>query len=213
MRSKAKIQGKYSDEAVRTARLAKVRGSVQKPKSEVKSFSSAGQFNMSTTGQVTSLNLMTQGTTAITRLGNEVRMKGVDLAFEMITNAAQIAQQSVSCALVWDNAPNGAIAGFGDIFTQTGGTLLRTEANEDRFTVLRTWRANQPIGGVSATESKFQGQEWKVRLNEITIYNGNAGTIADCRKGALVFVSSGEIAAGAAAGLGFINATVYFDDI
>lgn len=109
--------------------------------------------------------------------------------------------------IVLDRQPNGALATIANIFASATSTSFMNLNYRDRFVILAEWSG--VIGKVStAAQSAIAGsptvQHVKLYkdLNDLRItYAGTTASIADASTNALLLVTIGNIAAGAAANL------------
>lgn len=162
------------------------------------------------------LNLLTQGTSSSTRVGDKTRVTSVDYRYLIASDqATQTAAVSVRVLLIWDTQPNGAFYAATDILTTA---VPESSFNQDkvpsRFKILADrYHLVQPVvmsaaGVISNVNTKQEGH-FKCKIGDITQYNGNAGTIADIVKGSLTLavLSSANLTSG----WYFNGVTFYYD--
>lgn len=145
------------------------------------------------TASLTLLNPLSQGTTAETRIGDQVKFKSLDM---------RIATSNGNAETIWmrymiikDNAPNGAVPTEADILADTGGPVqsFRNLDYGKRFVVYADKVLSYSAHNLANSASQPSFINFHIDLerpkrrgdNNITEYGlGNAGTIADISKGA-----------------------------
>lgn len=182
-------------------------------------------YNVSTTGSITLLNGLTQGTDANKRVGRKITMtscfiRGYVSSELSTTYTADInaISQLARCIIIYDSETNGATPVITDfLVTATSYEQLNID-NRDRFTVLmdKQWA----IGPMSttATVALASNQTFPVKkyikMKHPVIYNStNGGTVADINTGALWMVWIGNVAAGTGTDAnGRVSVRVRFSD-
>ena len=147
------------------------------------------------------LNGIQEGDDNTERNGRKAMMKSVeiDYLFDYAASASNIAR-AARFALVWDNAPNGTLASYADIFaSSTDATAKPLVNNQARFTILRDIPIHCPpvnfTAGVITDASAGNNMRIKFykKLNQGTSFNGTGATIASVQNGALLAVWGGGI--------------------
>lgn len=172
----------------------------------------------SSTGAVTLLNGMTQGTTTVTRIGQKIEMTAcqIKLAYSSATTASVTTapMDLLQVSLVYDKQANGAAPAWSDIFTDSTAINApcgaRNVNNLDRFVVLKTFHVCLAGAGPNAEYIEhYVSMKHDVRYN-----TGTAGTVADIQTGALYLAySNGNAIAGVAnSGKIVANIRVSFKD-
>lgn len=166
------------------------------------------------------LNEMQQGTSGLTRIGDRIRVRRIQIWFKMdaVMDAANIRMM-----LIRDRKPNGALPTSALIFensTLADVNPVYAMYNEDqipsRFTILKdkVYTVNVYGGATDRIEKKIY--HWDIRLKhpKPTIYSGNAGTIADILENSylLAWMSDWPAAAGSRPNL-FINYKMHYEDL
>jgi len=158
-----------------------------------------GGISISTTGVLTLLNGMAQGTTASTRIGRKITIKSIQWRFDCATstNTTWTANRYM---IVQDMQPNGATAAFADIYDNATPSTLRNISNMARFRVL--FDSDEFImvgdnGGVGVSnydvDSLATAHKGYIKCNIPVQYNaGTAGTVADITTNAVYFVTIGN---------------------
>lgn len=174
-------------------------------------------------GNTQHMDVIQQGTTVGTRLGQKHRVTGVHIRGSWRINAT-VGSDYVGYMLVWDRQPNESLATPGDILDLAGGNTIRCFPNQDttgRFVYLgrKTHRA------VNSTDSTghplwMDNSTWMVddywdftdkNLTATTIRLGG-GAITDRSTGALLIVGMGDKPNAESVSLG-CNFRVYFEDV
>lgn len=169
------------------------------PESKVCDISVAPSVSITTTGLLTLLNALAQGTDYQQRIGRQVNWQSIQLIIR-IDLPETIANQrptSVRLNLVWDRQPNGATPLTSDIYREvdSGGTpAVRSISplnlnNRKRFKILWDWKENF---GQGSNQSAYFDMYRK--LKGVTIFNGTlTATITVIDYGALyLFYQSDE---------------------
>lgn len=161
------------------------------------------------------LNMMAQGTSANTRIGQRILIKSIQLKINLVReNAATTTLQQVHLSLVYDRQSKGAVAAvYGDVWggNTFPGTDLRNADGLGRFFVI--WDHVENIEGVNMGGSSSKFIEFFRKVNLPVYYNtGNAGTVADIDTGALILMVKGSTAAGADDVDTTISARIRFTD-
>ncbi len=148
---------------------------------------SAVATSISTTPALIGLNLMAQGNTASTRLGDTVKFDFIQWNIVCTINPAAAASQ-IRVLIVRDEQPNGATFGYTSLMDSVAVTSLTNFKQETRFYMfvdeIITLDSNGP------QTLTFRGSK---SIGFHTNYGlGNAGTIADISKNSLnlCFVSN-----------------------
>lgn len=180
---------------------------------EFKSFDVTGALSMvlDTTGQVDVLNTMVQGNDINNRIGRQVNIRSIEMRAVAQATAATGTRQECLTMLVWDKDPDGVSATIASILNSANVNSARNLTNRDRFIVLKRW--NYVIYPDTIVNNSHTLKYYK-RHNLKTTYNaGNAGTIADIQKGALLMVTLGQNVAGVTAGAMTYQCRIrYLDD-
>lgn len=179
----------------------------------------SGTLQFDTTGTVTAINAMAQGTTQSTRIGNKITMKSVYIRYRVTNGAASIAATMFRVLIVYDTQTNAATPALGDIL-QAGPadpTLrMMNLANRDRFKILYE-DTFTPVGTVvSDTSATTEWQEYRTRfinINLDTIFNNTSGgTVADIQTGGLFLVTMSNFPTGANEPLGVATTRIRYVD-
>jgi len=151
-----------------------------------------------TTASITCLNLLAQGTTAVTRIGRSILMKSIQARLwikrEDVTTTTV---QSIRCALFYDKQVNGAAPVVSDFWVSGTGnspTWLRNLNNTDRFYCLydKVYNLDGAGGSTVLSDDVYRAINLPVLYKDTTV-----GDITDVQTGALWMVYAGMTAAGA----------------
>lgn len=156
---------------------------------------------VNTTGSITLLNGMARGTTALTRIGQKINIKSIEIRTVNFATLSTGINQVHRMFIVQDKQCNGAAPTISQILASTGTFAPRNLENRKRFRIM--WdkffvvgpTANENANVVQVGYKKFRGRGLTVDYN-----TGNAGTVADISTNSLHFVVFGNIAAGTTAG-------------
>lgn len=164
----------------------------------------ATNYSASTTGTVTLVATIPQGTTVNTRLGRACQLTSVRVRGSQLNNTP--VPQSYFAALVWDRQPNKALAAVTDIFDSVVSTTFPNASNRQRFKILKTWQyvsIGYNAGGNEVSDETATRIDDYVKLPKecMTCYTDadTSGVIGDIVTGALLWVTIGDVAVGAGA--------------
>lgn len=195
--------------------LQKIRGPV-KPSRELH-YNDIGQtgYAVDTTGTITLLNGVAEGSDNVNRLGRESSIHDVSVRGVVYLPLATgtVPSQYARVALVWDNATNGVAPAMTDIFSVGTSFGFPNPNNVSRFTILadRSFSLGVNTGGL-ADRVSFN-VEMDVRVDSSTRYSGTGATVASIQNGALWLVTIGDIGAGSTAASSFLSTRVTFYDV
>lgn len=161
---------------------------------------SAATYALNTTGSVTLLATIPQGTSVNTRVGKKVVLKSIQGRGFIGTDTATTIV-STSFALIYDKRPQNALPAITDIFTSASSLTFNNDANSGRFRILK--RVDAVLCGSSTAPStglEILPADFFLDLKGLKCEFGAGGTgaIGDIATGALYLVSMGSTAAGTA---------------
>lgn len=159
------------------------------------------------------MNGLAQGTSSITRIGQNIMMKSIHLKFYLRAPQLQLAPNSQVYAkmarilIVYDLQPNGALPLGSDLLdNSTTGVGIVSSLNKlwtERFRILFDKRyfvhsMFAIAGGASASSQALVYDEVYLKVNHLTQFaNTSTGTYSDIRTGALWLVALSDNAAAA----------------
>lgn len=139
------------------------------------------------------INGLSEGDTASTRSGRQIRNIGVYMTFHAYVAAATNGYADYS--LVWTKEVDGAITYFSDVYNGTVYQKLIDQNNQHNYTVLWSKRFYLEGGGDGVAGTAGQGRKiinfskYIDLKKRITIYNGaNEGDITDIESGSLYLI-------------------------
>lgn len=177
---------------------------------EFKTIDVAPNVTADTTGSVTLLNGLTQGTDYTNRIGRKVTLRSIEIKGQNFVTPATGVDQNQRILIVHDRDPTGVLPAITDILTAVTPVALRNLNNRTRFTILMDKRFQ-----LNATAEPTSTRLWKYykRFYKMMDFNGNNfGDIRDITNGAIYYVSLGNVAAGATAGGSFANVRIRYTD-
>lgn len=160
-----------------------------------------------TTGSVTLLNLVAQGTAVTQRVGKKIRMKGLQIRGYNANGSTSIFNDT-AWLIVYDKRPTGALPAVTDILVTANSQAMNNDANAGRFAILkrqdRVLLGNGSVTGAVAnalTDSFAISEDCYLDLGkrEVVYKAAGTGAIGDIEQGALYLVTVGSTAAGTAA--------------
>lgn len=168
-----------------------------------------------TTGSVTLLNGMVQGTTASTRIGRKITMTQIICNLRAVSNTNTLFND-FRMALVLDTQANGAAPAITDIYDVINSTSMRNISNGTRFRILKTWEdcnvGNQTTAG-QQTDNTCMAFKYFQRCNITVTYNANnAGTVGDIQTNALYIITMGNQVSGTSNSLLYGTVRIRYTD-
>lgn len=182
-------------------RAARIKGAI-KPREELKfadtviTATAAVGTVYTGVGLVQLLNGIAEGSDYTTRDGRQATMKSVHVRTAVFP-AAGSGSGIARTMLIWDNAPNGALAAVTDILESASAASFPKVNNANRFTILRDDFKELSQFSVAATQSYAGGPlcqrvDLFVPLDAVTQFNGTGATIASIQNGALLLLTIGD---------------------
>ena len=159
-------------------------------------------YGCNTTGSITHLDIVPQGTTVTTREGKSFRLTSV-WARGSIDTLATTVLTDVLCMLVWDRQPNKALAAITDVIDVVTADSFTKRENAGRFKILKKW--SMSMVGVSSGSggggiSNHRVDDYVKMPPDCVAVCTNAdttGAIGNRISGALLLVTAGDqVAAG-----------------
>lgn len=208
-----RVKNSFVKQAFSSARTARLSGRVMSKETGYVDVAAAA-YAIDTTGTVTLLNTIAQGTTVNQRVGKKVVLKGLQCRGRMDANSTASINDT-AYMIVYDKRPTGALPAVTDILVSAAATSMNNDANSGRFRILKRVDGlligNPSLTGVVAnalTDLTSCPADWWLDLKSLpTTYKAAAtGAIADIEEGALYLVTVGSQAAGTTAaslGVGF----------
>jgi len=191
---------KKSTEYKTQANLRRIKRAVTNVLELKEVYPNAGAAALSTSGLVTYMSAIGQGSDINQRIGRAINYHSVVIDVAINPNALNVSSAANGFwAIVFDRQPNGALATFGDIFDLANGlgdpafTHRNTIKYADRFIVLT--RKDFCVGIQYATDNGYQCREYihlasRLRGEDVkSKYQGTSAAITDAATGALLFVS------------------------
>jgi len=180
---KAGTVANVAGKALKTALMVKSLVNVESKYIDIAPFSSA----IPNTGVIYLTNALSQGITSVTRIGDSVKMHSMELRGS-INQSTSATQSIVRMWIIKHKEPRGATLALAtDLWENTNVNTFLQVNKRNRYTVLLDRTFHLQEGG--ASQALFH---IKKKLGQHTIYDGNAGTVADIQKNAyyVVFLSN-----------------------
>ena len=157
-------------------------------------------YAMDTTGTITLLATIPQGTTVNSRVGKKILLKSIQMRGSISNNSAATVND-VAYLIVYDRRPTGSLPAITDILDTATSRSMNNDANSGRFKIIR--RVDTALVGnvTTFTEATMKSVDEYIKLRDLPMVFKAAGTgaIADIEEGALYLVTVGFVAAGTAA--------------
>jgi len=162
----------------------------------------AAVYGLNTTGSITHLDIVPQGTTVLTRVGKSYQINTIQIrGYVQADSAATV--NMVAMYLVWDNQPNKALAAINDVINGTNPYSFSRRENVARFTILKKWirvlEGNNAAGGQTGKTTFVIDYYKKVKNRGLIAQCTSAdttGVIGNRINGALLLITVGDSIAG-----------------
>lgn len=174
------------------------RGMVAAERPELKVIDTANAaYNCSTTGSVTLINGVAQGTDFTNRIGRKIHLQSVQVRGQLNGVDDTIVPNRSDLYIIYDKQPNGALPAIGDIFTQATSNSFLNLDNRERFRVLchRTYvlGATTPATPGLSLAPGIHAVEVYQHLKDVdTVFDGTTNAIGDINSGSLLMVWIGN---------------------
>jgi len=174
-------------------------------------------YVVDTTGSVTHIDIVPQGTTVNQRDGKAFRDTSVTIR-GMTYNGSTATYNDCAVLLVWDKQPNKALAAITDVLDAANNSALNKRENASRFVIIRRWNYILTGKGDGSTTSGYARTFDKyVRLPPGCVATcttaDNTGAIGNRVSGALLLLTVGNTAAGNSAAVLSVTVRTNFVDI
>lgn len=188
---------------MRVVPIPKRRLKFRQPAGELKYVDLAtATYALNTTGSVTLIPVIPEGTDQTERIGRRVHLKSVQFRGYAVSNATTLVTYG-RMLVVWDRQPNKALAALTDILLSASSFAYSNLDNSDRFVTLVNKSIVLAGNGTTAgqqTERSMVDCSFYRRLDHTMKFSGVDGTIGDINSGALLLVTVGSTVAGTADG-------------
>lgn len=162
----------------------------------------ATNYNADTTGSITLINGIAEGTGLSQRIGRIVNWTSVQIRGILQPVDGQTDATYCRVLVVWDSDPNGAAPTMTDIFTASTSLSYNNLNNRDRFRIIAD--ESHAIGGTRDASGTAIAQsptvmtiDRYVSLPKLqTVFQGALGPIANIQHGAMWLVTIGDRAVG-----------------
>lgn len=157
-------------------------------------------YALDTTGSVTLIATVAQGTSVNQRVGKKIMWKSIQGRGYMMANSATV-QSDVAYLLVYDKRPTGSVPAITDILVSASSRAFNNDDNSGRFVILK--RVDRQLlgnGTTPATGREGYSIDFYKKLNKPACFkSAGTGAIGDIEQGALYLVTVGSAAAGTGA--------------
>lgn len=161
----------------------------------------AGGYVCDTTGTVTLMNGVAQGTDFDDRIGRKYTNVTAQLQGSIQPLDTTTGPTHCRVMVIYDKQPNGALPAITDVLTASTSNAFMNLNNRDRFVVLCDH--NVTIGGVSNTATQSFAQSpsvftvnWYKAIKLETICDGITGGVGDINSGTIFLLTIGDQAPG-----------------
>lgn len=189
------------------------RSSIEKKYKDI----AVASYVMDTTGTVTVLNSIDEGTGVSQRVGRKVCMKSVQLRGKVVPVDGVTSAVMGRIMLVWDKQPNGVLATIANILSAATSESYINLDNRERFVVLMDKHYGIGYYNTTATTAvadntiKVVNKYKRLPQGTDVIFDGTGGGIADINTGALLLVTIGDQVAGDGAVAALVTRIRYTD--
>lgn len=159
-------------------------------------------YALDTTGSVTLLATIPQGTTVSTRVGKKAMLLSLQGRGHVQSGTTTTL---VDCAflIVYDSRPQTTLPAITDILNTAHTSSMNNDANSGRFRILK--RMDFSLSGnatAPATGGEIASSDFFLKIRRPIVFKAaGTGVIADIEEGALYLVTVGSVAAGTTAGI------------
>lgn len=158
----------------------------------------AVNHNCDTTGLVSLINGVAQGSDFNNRIGRKVTIKSVQLRGHFTSQDGEVADCYCRLLIVYDRQPNGALPSVTDVLTASTSVSFMNLNNRERFVIL----AEHSIA-LADKSSLVAGDQWRGspttasvdiyrKVDLPVIFDGTGATIGDIQTGSLFVLSIGD---------------------
>lgn len=194
------------------------RGFVSAQTADAKFFDvGAATYGVSTTGSITHLDIIPQGTTVNSREGKSFTLRNIHMQGFMVTNATTALALNMAY-LIWDMQPNKVLPAVTDILDSASSYSFLKRENKARFIVIRKIlhaQAGNSTTPATGTEAIKVDEYCKVKHMGLVASCTTAdttGVIGNRINGALYLVTAGNVASGTADADLIVNIRIGFTD-
>lgn len=167
-----------------------------------------------TTGSITHINIVPQGTSTSERVGKKIQMKSLQMRGFSLNNASATVND-IAYIIVYDKRPTGTLPAVTDILNTANSASMNKDDNTGRFRIVK--RVDRVLVGntTTFTETTQVSEDSWISLKNAPVEYMAAGTgaIGDTSLGALYLVTVGSVAAGATAALLSVGIRIRFVDV
>ena len=173
----------------------------------------SANYGMDTTGTVTLVATIPQGTSVSQRVGKKCVYKSFQIR-GFASNNSTTAINDCAWMLVYDKRPTGALPSITDILVTASSRSFNNDVNSNRFRILRRWdkqlvgTSTTPADGVACTVDEYVKCKLPIEFNA-----AGTGAIGDISLGAVYLVTCGSNAAGLTAAALVIGIRTRFIDV
>lgn len=186
--------------------------------SDAKYFDKAGAvYACNTTGSITHLDVVPQGSTVNTRDGKAYKIRSVQVRGYFYADTTTTTTVAVAY-MIWDRQPNKVLPAITDIFDSISSDSFAKRENKVRFVILKKWVKGIAGNITSPTTGKeIQPVEKWLRMPDGAVAQcttaDTTGVITNRINGALYLVTMGATAAGTADANVFLGFRINFSDL
>ena len=173
----------------------------------------SASYALDTTGSVTLLATIPQGTSVSQRVGKKIMIKSIQCRGNLQNNSTATIND-VAMMLVYDIRPTGSLPVVTDILVSASSRAFNNDVNSARFKILK--RIDMSLTGNSgaATGSTAVSCDFYLKVNKLMQFAAaGTGAIGDITVGALYLVTVGTNAAGTTAATAVVGFRTRFNDI
>lgn len=168
-----------------------------------------------TTGTVTLVATVAQGTSVNQRIGKKILLKSLQLR-GYASNGSTAVTNDVAVLFVYDKRPTGSLPTVTDFLDTANSRSFNNDSNSGRFKILK--RMDFLLSGTQTTTVGYgpaKSMDFYLKLNGLQEVFKAAGTgaIGDIEEGALYMVTVGSNAAGTGAANVNVGMRVRFVDV
>lgn len=175
---------------------------------------SSTAFAFDTTGTISLIATVAQGTSVNQRVGKKIRYKSLQIRGYVVGNSAAVAND-LAFLIVYDKRPTGSLPSITDILDTASSRSFNKDENSGRFVIIRRWDFTIVGNPTTFTNMTVKSFDHFIKLGgkQAVFKAAGTGAIGDIEEGALYAVSIGSSAAGTSAATSAIGMRTRFVDV
>ena len=160
----------------------------------------AATYACNSTGSITLIATVAQGTSVNQRVGKKIQWKSMQIRGTVQANPTTVSNNS-AWLIVYDRRPTGSLPAITDVLSSATAISFTNDANSGRFQILKRWNdtilGNVGTAGQQTDKTSIVVDEFlSLRSLPCAYKAAGTGAIGDIEQGALYLITVGDNAAG-----------------